>query len=65
MSKQATLTLIHWKQWTSGDKPTSYFTVEKVTDSVSYLPGQNLSMEEVQDLCQNTAWKVTIQKPKG
>lgn len=35
------------------------FRVERVTDSVEFVPGQMLSKKEVDVLCASQAWKVT------
>jgi hypothetical protein len=41
-----------------------HWTVEKVTDSLLYNPGQSLTKKEVQDLCEIGKWKVTVVGPK-
>jgi hypothetical protein len=41
------------------------FRVEKVINSVRYLPGQYLTEVQVEDLCEDEEWKVTVDKPKG
>jgi hypothetical protein len=41
-----------------------YWTVEKITDSVAYHPGQSLDKKTVKDLCEIGIWKVTIVRPK-
>lgn len=71
MSKQATLTLVHiatpdWSMTDQRGNPTlvHHFTVERVTDSIEYLPGRDLSKDEVELLCKNSAWKIIIQKRK-
>ena len=40
------------------------WTVEKVTDSLMYSPGEILCKSEVKDLCEIAQWKVTIIGPK-
>jgi hypothetical protein len=36
------------------------YTVEKVTESVELVPGDTLTKEDVQKLCDRIDWKVTI-----
>lgn len=36
------------------------YRVEKVCDSVDYVPGDVLSKDEVASLCRNQAWSVII-----
>jgi len=36
------------------------YDVAQVTDSTEYHPGQTLKPTEVDALCRNAAWKVTI-----
>lgn len=38
------------------------FEVQKTTDSTEFLPGAVLKREQVQELCDNKNWKVTIAK---
>lgn len=71
MSKTATLTLVHrqtpnWSHTDTKGQPeiVDHFTVEKITDSVDYMPGQDLTKAQVADLCRNGGWKVIIQKLK-
>lgn len=44
---------------------TEQWSVERITDSLEYHPGQYLSKKEVDSLCRATGWKVTIQHPRG
>lgn len=39
---------------------TETWKVQVVTDSVEFNPGQMLDKNEVQQLCENKYWKVTI-----
>lgn len=36
------------------------YLITKVTDSVEYTPGNNLKKKEVEELCANRNWRVTI-----
>ena len=42
-------------------KDGKHFLVEKITDSIDYLPGQYLHENEVRTLCASDRWKVTIE----
>jgi hypothetical protein len=37
-----------------------YYVIEKVTDSVRFHPGDYLNSGQVEDLCVDQNWKVTI-----
>ena len=38
------------------------YRVQKVTDTVAYSPGDELDQTQVEDLCEQDAWRVTIVK---
>jgi len=66
VSKTATLTLTYRQLWGRGETaaPHDEYTVEQITDSVSYMPGAKLTKNEVAGLCENGAWKVIIKRLK-
>ena len=41
----------------------SRFRVESVSDSIEFHTGEMLSREQVQKLCDDIYWKVTVVKP--
>lgn len=55
MTKIKTLLLRHG---VSPDKDS--YLVEKITDDISYNPGQYIHRREVDCLCRSGTWKVTI-----
>lgn len=50
--------------WLSKDPSEADFLVEKVQDSVDYLPGTYVPEPRVQNLCDNPLWKVIVTKFK-
>jgi hypothetical protein len=63
--KIKTMQLIHFEKIDSSAGPPPYGTVNawrviKVTDSIEYAPGQTLLKPQVEELCANKYWKVTI-----
>lgn len=50
-----------WVNPNEADDGTQYrFRVEKVQDSIDYLPGDFLPRALVSALCENSAWEVVI-----
>jgi len=65
-SKIKTITLTSgWTNNVVGE--CNHYRIERLTDTVEYTPGQLLHKNEVQSLCANRQWKVTIvaYKPGG
>lgn len=58
MTKIKTITLS--AGW-SGDQ----FRVEKITDSIEYLPRAMINKDDVEALCRANGWKVTVVKYEG
>ena len=59
MSKIKTMT-VSWGWPDLNDVAVKHYHVEKITDSVKYHPGQQLTKREVDDLCESKTWKVTV-----
>lgn len=57
MPKQKTITL-------TKDPSEAEYLVERVTDSVEYRPGTYLSEAELEGLCEDEDWKVTVSRRK-
>jgi len=51
--KTKTIKVAHFPQFRE-------YVVQQITDSTDYNPGQSLTKNEVDALCNNGAWKVTI-----
>lgn len=60
--KNSTIKLAHYVTVANAhqDKDRRQWKVLQVTDSVKFNPGQWLEKPEVQALCEDGAWKVTI-----
>ena len=43
-----------------GDKASDGYRVEKVTNSIEHTPHDLLTKEQVESLCSNTRWNVTV-----
>lgn len=37
-----------------------FYKVDKITDSVDFIPGQTTTKKEVEELCASKEWKVTV-----
>ncbi len=47
------------------DPSETEYRVEKITDSIDYEPGSYMSPADVQALCDDAGWKVTVMKHKA
>lgn len=60
MAKVFNITLTAHQNPDSRDGKPEIFRVEKVIDSVKYLPGEMITKKEVHQLCADEAWKVIV-----
>lgn len=51
------------KLFLSKDPAEAEYRVEKVVDSAEYAPGSYINASEVEDLCGDALWTVTISRP--